>query len=101
MREKCKHFMSTVKVGSKGQIVIPKEIRDMFSISEGDNLIIMADTRRGIALQKSEVMSKIAEAIFAGRGKEIYPGDDPANINEFADAIKETVEKEEQGVERS
>lgn len=60
------HYMSTVKVGPKGQIVIPKEIRDMFGIAPGDSLVIMADVERGIALQLGSVMEKMAAEIFAG-----------------------------------
>lgn len=44
-------YLSTVKVGLKGQIVIPKEVREMFSISTGDSLLLMADKGQGIALQ--------------------------------------------------
>ena len=43
-------FMSTVKVGEKGQIVIPKEARDMFEIEPGDSLLLLADKKRGIAI---------------------------------------------------
>ncbi len=43
-------FLSTVKVGEKGQIVIPKEVRDMFEIEPGDSLMLMADRNRGIAI---------------------------------------------------
>ena len=43
-------FMSTVKVGDKGQIVIPKEARDMFDIEPGDSLLLLADQERGIAI---------------------------------------------------
>ena len=35
-------FLATVKIGPKGQIVIPKEVRDMFSLGSGDQLILMA-----------------------------------------------------------
>jgi len=43
-------FLSTVRVGDKGQIVIPKEERDMFEIEPGDSLMLMADKNRGIAI---------------------------------------------------
>jgi len=44
-------FLATVKIGSKGQIVIPKEVRDMFGLKAGDSLVLMADESQGIALQ--------------------------------------------------
>jgi len=43
-------FLSTVRVGDKGQIVIPKEVREMFEIEPGDNLMLLADRERGIAI---------------------------------------------------
>lgn len=42
--------MTTVKVGPKGQIVIPAEVREMFGIAPGDQLLLLADTEQGIAL---------------------------------------------------
>ena len=42
-------FMSSVKVGEKGQIVIPKEVREMFGIEPGD-MLLLADQKRGIAI---------------------------------------------------
>ena len=56
-------FMATVKVGPKGQIVIPKEVRDMFGVEPGDTMVLLADVKRGIALQKSSVMGDIMEKI--------------------------------------
>ena len=44
-------FMTTVKIGEKGQIVIPKEARELFGLKAGDSLILMADKGQGIALQ--------------------------------------------------
>ena len=42
--------LCTVKIGEKGQIVIPKNMRDMFNIKAGDSLLLMADKDRGIAI---------------------------------------------------
>lgn len=43
-------FLSIVKVGDKGQIVIPKGARELFGIQPGDQLLLLADKKRGIAL---------------------------------------------------
>ncbi len=43
-------FISTVKVGEKGQIVIPKGARDLFDIKPGDTLLLLADKDGGIAI---------------------------------------------------
>lgn len=66
-------FMATVKVGPKGQIVIPKEVRDMFGIAPGDSMVILADAKRGIALERQSFLTKVADAIFAGKVKEEFP----------------------------
>ena len=44
------HGLCTVRIGEKGQIVIPKNMRDMFGIQPGDTLLLMADAKRGIAI---------------------------------------------------
>ena len=43
-------WISTVRLGPKSQIVIPKEVRDLFGLAPGDSLLLMADRERGIAL---------------------------------------------------
>ena len=45
-----KHLFGMVRIGEKGQIVIPAEVREMFGIEPGDQLLLMADKKRGIAL---------------------------------------------------
>lgn len=49
-------FIGISKVGEKGQIVIPKEARDMFDIKPGDSIIVLCDRNKGIALVKSEAI---------------------------------------------
>ncbi|EMB46042.1 AbrB/MazE/SpoVT family DNA-binding domain-containing protein [Treponema denticola] len=53
----------TAKVGTKGQIVIPKEARKIFSIETGDNLLILGDERRGLAIMKGDAATKILMSI--------------------------------------
>lgn len=56
--------MSVAKVGEKGQIVIPKEMRDMFNIKPGDTVLVLADKERGIAIVSNEDYMKFAQSIF-------------------------------------
>lgn len=48
-------YMAMVRVGEKGQIVIPKPARDMFAIQSGDTLLLLADEERGIAIISPEL----------------------------------------------
>ena len=61
---KGKHLFGTVKVGEKGQIVIPKEARKLFHIESGDTLLILGDEYNGIIVSKPEVMNEVAKKIF-------------------------------------
>ena len=54
----------TVKVGEKGQFVIPKEARDLFGIQPGDTLILFGDVERGIAIPPKSALSEMHRAIF-------------------------------------
>lgn len=60
------NFIATVKIGPKGQIVIPKEVRDMFELKSGDSLILLADKKMGIALQRAECLNEIVQSIVKG-----------------------------------
>ena len=59
-----KHIFGTAKVGEKGQIVIPKEARDLYHINPGDTLLILGDDISGIIVTKPEVMTDLAKKIF-------------------------------------
>ena len=54
----------TAKVGEKGQIVIPKEAREIFNIKQGDTLLLLGDEKRGIAIVKNESFNMLYNAIF-------------------------------------
>lgn len=80
--------MGSARVGPKGQIVIPKEVRDMFDISPGDTLIVLADEKRGIAIERFDTFNQIADAIFSGKAKQLYPEHAGEDTMSFAKSIK-------------
>lgn len=68
-------FAATVKVGPKGQVVIPKGARDLFGIQPGDTLLLLADADQGIALMRQELLDRIvADAMPRPGGPEASPG---------------------------
>lgn len=54
----------TATVGEKGQIVIPKQAREVFDIHPGDTLVILGDESRGLAIPPKSAFSRFAAAIF-------------------------------------
>jgi len=66
---KGKHIFGTVKVGKKGQIVIPKEAREIFNIKFGDELLVIGDEKKGIAIAKASVMKNLVHKILEGMGE--------------------------------
>ena len=66
MDKKERYYMSSVRLGPKGQIVIPKEARDMFGLQPGDTLVLLADKKRGIALQTPEKLHPMLRQVFDG-----------------------------------
>ena len=69
MQEKDgKYIFGVVKVGDKGQIVIPKDARQVYGIKPGDALIMLGD-ERGIALLKTEIFQNAIEQAMGGLTK--------------------------------
>lgn len=54
----------TATVGEKGQIVIPKQARDIFGIKSGDTLVILGDEKRGLAIPPKNLFNEFAAAVF-------------------------------------
>ncbi len=62
-KQNAKRVFGTAKVGDRGQIVIPKEAREMFGISPGDTLLILGDEDMGLIVSRPEVLSTLANQI--------------------------------------
>ena len=56
-------YVGVCKVGEKGQIVIPKEIRNMFDIQAEDSVIMLCDKEKGIALLKADVIENLTDKV--------------------------------------
>ena len=61
-------FVGIAKVGEKGQIVIPKEAREMFDIKPGDSVIVLCDKEKGIALLKADAIEDLTDKVFPKGG---------------------------------
>ncbi len=61
-------FIVSVKVGPKGQITIPAVARQMFSIKEGDTLMVMGDKKRGVALLKDDLFYQLMGGVMPDGG---------------------------------
>ncbi|MBQ2781615.1 MAG: AbrB/MazE/SpoVT family DNA-binding domain-containing protein [Oscillospiraceae bacterium] len=59
-----RYFMASVKLGPKGQIVIPKEAREMFGVGPGDTMVLMCDKKKGIALQTADKLNPFMKKVF-------------------------------------
>lgn len=64
---KGKHIFGMVKVGDKGQIVIPAKARKIFRIEPGDNLIVLGDEEQGIAILKEKDFMGMVHKIRTGQ----------------------------------
>ena len=65
-----RRVFGTAKVGDRGQIVIPKEARDLFQIHPGDTLLILGEEETGLVVSKPDVLADIANKLFDNVRKE-------------------------------
>ena len=63
-----KYIFGVVKVGDKGQIVIPKDARKLYDIKPGDALIVLGD-QRGMALLKTDIFQSVIDQAMEGLPK--------------------------------
>lgn len=63
---KGKHqFFGSVKVGERGQIVIPAKARRVFKIESGDQLLVFGDINRGLGIIKASELGNFASRLFS------------------------------------
>ena len=69
-KSNTKRVFGTAKVGDRGQIVIPKEARELFGIKPGDTLLILGEEQTGLVISRPEVLSDLASKILNNANKE-------------------------------
>lgn len=67
---KQQRVFGTAKVGDRGQIVIPKEARDLYGINPGDTLLLLGDEETGLIVTRPEVLNNLANQILNNVKKE-------------------------------
>ncbi|MBQ7331301.1 MAG: AbrB/MazE/SpoVT family DNA-binding domain-containing protein [Oscillospiraceae bacterium] len=64
-KQNAQRVFGTAKVGDRGQIVIPKEARELFGIRPGDTLLILAEEDTGLIVSRPEVLNHLANQILS------------------------------------
>ena len=64
-----RRVFGTAKVGDRGQIVIPKEARELFNIRPGDTLLIIGEENKGLIVSRPELLRDLADQIFYSEEK--------------------------------
>lgn len=66
MAQPKEKYAGIARVGEKGQIVIPKGVRELFDIHPGDTLLVLADKKQGIVITKDDMLFQQFDAIIKG-----------------------------------
>ena len=69
-KQSAQRVYGTAKVGDRGQIVIPKEAREMFKIKPGDTLLILGESETGLIISQPDVLNDLANEILNNVKKE-------------------------------
>lgn len=69
-KSKQQRVFGTAKVGERGQIVIPKEARELFGIKPGDTLLILGEAETGLIVSRPEVLNDLANELLNNMKKE-------------------------------
>ena len=64
LEKEGKYIFGVCKIGEKGQIVIPKEARELFDIRPGDTLLILGEESKGLIVSRPELLRDLADEIF-------------------------------------
>ena len=62
-KSNSKRVFGTARLGDRGQIVIPKEARELFGIQPGDTLLILGDQETGLIVSRPEVLNDLADQL--------------------------------------
>ena len=90
-----KYIFGVVKVGDKGQIVIPRDARKVYDIKPGDALLMLGD-QKGIALLKTEIFQSAIDQVLEGMNPE---KNDPDTEKKGAEPEKNDPDTEKKGAE--
>lgn len=69
-KSNARRVFGTAKVGDRGQIVIPKEARELFGIQPGDTLLIVGESEAGLIVSRPEALNDLADKILNNINKE-------------------------------
>ena len=69
-KSNARRVFGTAKVGDRGQIVIPKEAREMFGIQPGDTLLIVGESETGLIVSRPEALNDLADQLLNNVKKE-------------------------------
>ena len=62
-KQNPQRVFGTAKVGDRGQIVIPKEARELFGIKPGDTLLILGEAETGLIVSRPDVLNSLANKL--------------------------------------